>query len=111
MMRDPAQSTFAFVMYPEVHADFGSLARGTGIGDGRHPARTGGGQYGHPARTGHHTFAQARRSMQEKYLAEIGERFATPVLEIPLLPQEVKGLEMLAELGEQIYQTEAVPAE
>jgi len=41
--------------------------------------------------------------MQVKYLAEIRERFNTPVLEIPLLPQEVKGLEMLAELGELAY--------
>jgi hypothetical protein len=30
--------------------------------------------------------------------------FATPVLQIPLLAQEVKGLEMLARLGEQVYQ-------
>jgi arsenite-transporting ATPase len=48
-------------------------------------------------------FAQARRNMQVKYLAEIRERFNTPVLEIPLLPQEVKGLEMLAELGTLAY--------
>ena len=49
-------------------------------------------------------FTQARRAMQEKYLAEIGTRFATPVVQIPLLAQEVKGLEMLAELGEQVFQ-------
>jgi arsenite-transporting ATPase len=48
-------------------------------------------------------FAQARRTMQEKYLAEIRERFDTPVLEIPLLPYEVKGLDMLAELGALAY--------
>jgi arsenite-transporting ATPase len=48
-------------------------------------------------------FARARRAMQDKYLAEIGERFATPVLQIPLLPREIKGREMLAELGERIY--------
>jgi hypothetical protein len=41
--------------------------------------------------------------MQEKYLAEIGQRFGVPMVQIPLLPHEVKGLEMLAELGEQIY--------
>jgi len=42
--------------------------------------------------------------MQEKYLVEITERFGLPVAQIPLLPQEIKGLEMLAQLGEQIYQ-------
>jgi hypothetical protein len=40
--------------------------------------------------------------MQEKYLGEIGDRFQVPVLQIPLLPEEVKGLEMLAELGGQV---------
>jgi arsenite-transporting ATPase len=53
-------------------------------------------------------FAQARRNMQVKYLAEIRERFAVPVLEIPLLPHEVKGLEMLVELGELAYGSEQV---
>ena len=48
-------------------------------------------------------FAQARRNMQVKYLAEIRERFAVPVLEIPLQPHEVKGLDMLAELGMLAY--------
>ena len=48
--------------------------------------------------------------MQEKYLVEIGERFATPVVQVPLMAQEVKGLEMLAGLGEQIYQPETMPA-
>jgi arsenite-transporting ATPase len=55
-------------------------------------------------------FARARRLMQEKYLVEIAERFQVPVAQIPLLPQEVKGLEMLAELGERIYRPVAIPA-
>jgi hypothetical protein len=46
--------------------------------------------------------------MQEKYLLEISHRFGLPVAQIPLLPQEIKGLDMLARLGEQIYQGEAV---
>ena len=33
----------------------------------------------------------------------IAERFAVPVLQIPLLPGEVQGLEMLIALGEQVY--------
>jgi anaerobic glycerol-3-phosphate dehydrogenase len=42
--------------------------------------------------------------MQEKYMAEITERFAAPMVQIPLLPGEVKGLALLTELGEQVYQ-------
>ncbi|HEX7972915.1 MAG TPA: hypothetical protein VF498_00780 [Anaerolineales bacterium] len=37
-----------------------------------------------------------------KYLAEIARRFPIPVLQIPLLPQEIKGLEALTELGDQV---------
>jgi hypothetical protein len=43
--------------------------------------------------------SRTRRAMQKKYLTEIAGRFTTPVLQIPLLLQEVKGLELLAELG------------
>ena len=55
-------------------------------------------------------FARARRAMQERYLADMRERFPVPVLEIPLLPYEVKGLEPLAELGEQMLGLEVVRA-
>ena len=41
--------------------------------------------------------------MQEKYLAEIVQRFPVPLLQIPLLPDEVKGLPLLSELGTQVY--------
>jgi len=41
--------------------------------------------------------------MQEKYLAEIAQRFLVPVVQVPLLPYEVKGLDILAELGDRVY--------
>jgi arsenite-transporting ATPase len=59
-----------------------------------------------PSQQANTDFTYARRVMQEKYLNEITERFHLPVVQIPLLPQEIKGLAMLAELGEQIYQTD-----
>ena len=46
--------------------------------------------------------------MQEKYLKEIAERFSVPMVQIPLLPNEIKGLKMLTELGEQMYGMEKV---
>ena len=45
-------------------------------------------------------FTQARRAMQNRYLAEIKERFAAPLLTIPLLPQEVQGMAMLQAVGQ-----------
>ena len=41
--------------------------------------------------------------MQEKYLREIAQRFAVPVVQVPLLAHEVKGIPMLIELGQQVY--------
>jgi arsenite-transporting ATPase len=103
MMRDPAQSTFAFVMYPEstpiLEAWRAAQELATvGIQPGLVVAN-----FVIPPEAATTPFAQARRNMQVKYLAEIRARFAVPVLEIPLQPQEVKGLAMLAELGEQAY--------
>jgi arsenite-transporting ATPase len=103
MMRDPAQSTFAFVMYPEstpvLEAWRAAQELATvGITPGLVVAN-----FVIPPEQATTPFVRARRVMQEKYLAEIRERFAAPVLEIPLLPQEVKGLEMLAELGVLAY--------
>jgi arsenite-transporting ATPase len=48
-------------------------------------------------------FVKSRKAMQNRYLDEIAEKFQVPVVEIPLFPKEIKGLEMLAEVGEKIY--------
>jgi arsenite-transporting ATPase len=106
MMRDPEQSTFAFVMYPEatpiIEAWRAAQELGTvGIQPGLVVANM-----VIPPQQADTTFTHARRTMQEKYLNEISERFGLPVAQIPLLPQEIKGLKMLAELGEQIYQSD-----
>lgn len=102
MMRDPERSTFAFVMYPEatpiVEAKRASdELRGLGIPTGLVVANL-----VIPADQATTPFIQARRAMQERYLAEIAERFDVPVLQIPLLPEEVRGLAMLATLGERL---------
>jgi arsenite-transporting ATPase len=110
MMRDPAQSTFAFVMYPEATPILEAWRAAKELETvGIHPGLVVANFVIPPEQAT--SFAQARRNMHEKYLAEIRQRFAVPVLEIPLLPQEVKGLEMLAELGELAYGIEPVKLE
>jgi anion-transporting ArsA/GET3 family ATPase len=47
-------------------------------------------------------FAQARLAMQQQYLVEMAARFPVPVVQIPLLPGEVQGLDVLSELGQQV---------
>ncbi|HNB51932.1 MAG TPA: TRC40/GET3/ArsA family transport-energizing ATPase [Anaerolineales bacterium] len=103
MMRDPAQSTFAFVMYPEATPILEAWRAAqelstVGIQPGMVVAN-----FVIPPEQNTTPFVQARRTMQAKYLTEIGERFGVPVVQIPLLPREVKGLVMLAELGDQMY--------
>jgi hypothetical protein len=41
--------------------------------------------------------------MQARYLSDLPARFDAPVLPVPLLPQEVRGLDLLTDLGEQLY--------
>jgi arsenite-transporting ATPase len=104
MMRDPDSSTFAYVMYPEatpiVEAYRASEELKTlGIQPGLVVAN-----FVLPPDQCTTPFTRARRAMQEQYLGEIAERFLVPVIEIPLLPHEVKGLDILVALGEQIFE-------
>jgi arsenite-transporting ATPase len=104
MMRDPAQSTFAFVMYPEATPILEAWRAARELGTvGIRPGMVVANMIIPPEQAST-PFVRSRRAMQEKYLAEIAERFCVPLVQIPLLPHEIKGLEMLAELGEQIYQ-------
>jgi arsenite-transporting ATPase len=104
MMRDAEQSTFAFVMYPEATPILEAWRAARELGTvGIHPGMVVANMV-IPVQEANTDFTHARRMMQEKYLNEITERFHLPILQIPLLPQEIKGLEMLAKLGEQIYQ-------
>jgi arsenite/tail-anchored protein-transporting ATPase len=103
MMRDPEQSAFAFVMYPEATPVLEAWRAAqeletTGIRPSLVVANM-----VIPPELASTAFTRSRRSMQEKYLAEIAERFQTPVAEIPLLAHEIKGLEMLEALGDEIY--------
>jgi arsenite/tail-anchored protein-transporting ATPase len=103
MMRDPAQSTFAFVMYPEATPILEAARAAKELGTVGIQAGLVVANLVIPLDQATTSFVRARRAMQEKYLAEISERFATPVVQIPLLSQEVKGLELLAHLGTLAY--------
>ena len=99
MMRDPARSTFAYVMYPEstpilearrMADELATLGIEPGLAVANLVI---------PAGQATTSYVQARRAMQQRYLREMHDRFPVPVLEIPLLPYEVKGLDLVAELG------------
>jgi arsenite/tail-anchored protein-transporting ATPase len=105
MMRDPSRRTFAFVMYPEatpiaearraidelatLHISLGLVVANLVL----------------PPDACTTPFTRSRLAMQERYLAEMETLFPVPTLQIPLLPHEVKGLDVLITLGKQIYGT------
>jgi len=103
MMSDPEQSTFALVVYPEATPILEAWRAAQELSTvGIHPGLMVANMV-IPPEQATTPFVQSRRSMQEKYLAEIANRFRVPLVQIPLLPGEVKGLAMLAELGDQLY--------
>ncbi len=104
MMRDPQKSTFAFVMYPEATPIIEAWRAAQDLSTvGINPSLVVANMV-IPEEQVNTPFTQSRRAMQEIYLLEIAHRFNLPVAQIPLLPNEIKGLEMLAELGKQIFE-------
>jgi arsenite-transporting ATPase len=104
MMRDPQRSTFAFVMYPESTPIIEAYRASQELAALDIPTELVVANFIIPEEQAHTPFTHARRAMQARYLVEIQERFDAPLLTIPLLPQEVRGLELLTELGRQMYQ-------
>jgi arsenite-transporting ATPase len=103
MMRDPEQSTFAFVMYPEatpiVEAERAIRELGTvGIPLGLIVANM-----VLPADVRATPYGRARYDMQQRYLADIAGRFGVPVLEVPLLETEIAGLGRVHALVERLF--------
>lgn len=103
MMRDLAQSTFAFVMYPEATpiveakraiAELASVGIPLGLVVTNMVL---------PEAACTTPYARARWQMQQGYLAEIDRRFAAPVLEVPLLETEVTGLERVQDLVDRLF--------
>jgi arsenite-transporting ATPase len=110
MMSDPEQSTFAFVMYPEATPILEAWRAARELGTvGIHPGLVVANMV-IPPEQNTTPFVRSRRVMQEKYLEEMAKRFLVPLVQIPLLPSEIKGLKMLTELGEQMYSLEKVTA-
>jgi arsenite-transporting ATPase len=103
MMRSPERSTFAFVMYPESTPIIEAYRASQELATLDIPTGLAVANFVIPEEQANTPFTRARREMQDRYLAEIQERFDTPLLTIDLLPREVQGLEMLADLGDRMY--------
>ncbi len=109
-LRGRERTVFAFVVYPEstpvVEAHRASLDLGAaGITTQLVIANQ-----VIPPEQATNGFFQRRRAMQLRHLEDIGRRFGVPVLEIPLLDEEPRGIGRLAQLGEAVLGQQAVEA-
>ena len=105
MMKNKEDTTFAFVMYPEktpiieayrASEELKSLGIMTQLVVANLII---------PEEQCQTSFFANRRNMQLKYLVEIKERFGdAEILQLPMYPGEIKGLEMLAAIAEQLYE-------
>jgi arsenite-transporting ATPase len=98
-LKDPSLTAFAFVFYPEAtpilesHRAFLDL-QAAGI----HAQFLVANMVLSPEQASN-AFLARRRAMQQRYLLEAHRRFGLPVLVLPMVEKELKGLAALADLG------------
>lgn len=102
-MQNTEKSTFVFVMYPEytpiIEAWRASEDLKSQVGIETALVAV---NYILPKNYGRNKFFDNRRKQEEKYLHEIKQRFKTPLLLVPLLEHEPKGLDNLVHLKRNI---------
>ena len=106
-LRDPKQSVFVSVVYPEstpvIEAYRAMLdLKATGI-----PTQLVVANQVIPANHSSNAFFGSRRAMQVKYLNEIQARFGTPVLVMPLLEKEIHGLDVLNRAAQFLFEQDS----
>lgn len=108
MMKDPAATTFAFVMYPEKTPMIEAYRASQELASFGIDTQLIVANLIIPAEQAATPFFQNRRNMQLKYINEIKNKFAgAMLLEVPLYEKEIKGIDMLNTVANQIYHKEA----
>ncbi|MEF8825779.1 MAG: arsenical pump-driving ATPase, partial [Halapricum sp.] len=103
-MRDPARSSFVFVMYPEytpmmeAYRAAEDLRDQVGIETSLVAVN-----YLLPEEYGNNAFFESRRRQQAEYLEKISDRFEVPMLLAPLQQEEPTGLDDLQSFGAEMF--------
>jgi arsenite-transporting ATPase len=103
MMQDVNQTTFSFVMYPEstpIEEASRAMAELSGIGIKTSLVIA---NLILPDSILTNDYLKKRKAMQQKYLQEIQKRFSAPVVQLPLLPDDLMGKEKLVQAGSMLY--------
>lgn len=102
-MRDPRQSTFAFVMYPDATPIVEAARAIEELGTVGIPLGLVVANMVLPADVCTTPYTMARHRMQQRYLAEIAQRFDAPIMEASLVDGEVAGLDRLAAMAGRLF--------
>lgn len=104
MMRDKEITTFGFVMYPEKTPIVEAYRASKELDTLDIKTQLVVANLIIPEEQCQTPFFTNRRNMQLKYLNEIKERFIdAQILQMPMYPSEIKGLEMLTEIAQKLY--------
>ena len=91
-LRDPARSSFVFVVYPESTPVIEAYRAKLDLEKAGILTQLVIANQVLPADRCSHPFFQKRREMQERHLAEVSQKFDVPILEMPLFEKEIVGL-------------------
>jgi arsenite-transporting ATPase len=106
-LRDPEQSVFVSVMYPESTPVIEAYRAMLDLKDTGIPVQLVVANQVVPVAQSVNGFFVKRRAMQLKYLNEIHNRFEAPVALMPLLDKEVRGLPVLNEAADLLFDQSA----
>jgi len=108
-LRDPKRSVFVSVVYPESTPIVEAYRAMLDLKDTGIPTQLVVANQVLPADQATNRFFSNRRQMQAKYLAEIEERFGLPVLVMPLLDHEIRGLPVVRRAATSLFGEAALP--
>lgn len=103
MMQDIEQTTFSFVMYPEstpIEEASRAMEELLTIGI---PTSLVVANFILPVSIITNDYLKQRKAMQDKYLAEMDRRFTAPIVQLPLLVDDLIGKEKLKQAGYLLY--------
>ncbi len=104
MMKDASKTTFAFVMYPEKTPIIEAYRASVELESAGIETQMVVANLIIPEQEAKSPFFKNRRNMQEKYIIEIKNTFdKSKIVKVPMYDREIKGLEMLKEIGEAVY--------
>lgn len=107
-LRDSNRCVFVSVVYPESTPIVEAYRAMLDLKDAGIPTQLVVANQMIPVDQAKNKFFRSRRDMQLRYLGEIEQRFGAPVVVLPLLDKEIRGLAMIGRAAEVLFGTPAI---